>query len=115
MNINGKHKRNLDLLGRWVAAEPYNIVCNYKLGCALLAAGRQEESLFYLEKALKHFPVIFEGHSFPFMHVFAINYHKALVSAGKTEKARIFEQMIVRSSGNVLPSIRLTDPPDIYS
>ena len=94
MNIRGKHERNLVLLQRWVDAEPGNMIVNYKLGSALFAVGRKEESLIYLEKAFKHFRVSLDRYTIPFLHVFAINYYNSLVSTGKTENANFFEQMI---------------------
>jgi len=89
MNINGKHERNLVLLQRWVEAEPDNIIGNYKLGSALFAVGRKEESLIYLERAFSHFPVSTDSHTIPFLHLFVINYYNRLVSTGKTEKAKV--------------------------
>ena len=106
MNIHGKHERNLALLQRWVDAEPDNIIGNYKLGSTLFAVGRKEESLIYLEKAFEHFPVSMNRYTFPFLHVFAINYHNALVSSGKTEKAKLFEQMIADVWIKVPPPIK---------
>jgi len=106
MNIHGKHERNLALLQRWVNDEPDNIVGNYKLGSALFAVGRKEESLFYLEKAFELFPVNMDRYTFPFLHVFAINYHNALVSSGKTEKAKLFEQMIAGVWEKVPPPMK---------
>ncbi len=94
MNIHGKHERNLVLLQRWVDAEPDNMIGNYKLGSALFAVGRNEESLIYLEKVFKHFRVSMDKCTIPFLHVFAINYYNSLVSTGKTEKANLFKQMI---------------------
>jgi glycosyltransferase involved in cell wall biosynthesis len=94
MNIHGKHERNLVLLQRWVDAEPDNMIGNYKLGSAFFAVGREEESLIYLEKAFKHFRVSMDKCTIPILHVFAINYYNSLVSSGKTEKAKFFEQMI---------------------
>jgi glycosyltransferase involved in cell wall biosynthesis len=86
INIHGKHERNLALLQRWVEAEPDNIIGNYKLGSALFAVGQKAESLIYLKKAFENIPVSMDRYTFPFLHVFAINYHNALVSSGKTEK-----------------------------
>jgi glycosyltransferase involved in cell wall biosynthesis len=106
MNIHGKHERNLALLQRWVTAEPDNIIGNYKLGSTLFAVGRKEESLIYLEKAFEHFPVRMDRNTFPFLHVFAVNYHNALVSAGKSEKAKLFEQMIACTWEKVPPLIK---------
>lgn len=103
VNIRGKQKRNIDLLQGWVDAEPDSIIGNYKLGSILFAAGRKAESLVYLEKAFEHFPVNRDRCTFPFLPVFAVNYHKALISAGKTEEAKIFEQMIVECLMNEDP------------
>lgn len=100
INIHGKRQRNMALLQRWVDAEPDNIIGNYKLGCLLLAGGRKEESLIYLEKAFELFPLS-SRHTFPILPVFAVNYHTALVSAGKTEKAKIFARMV--ASGKPSP------------
>jgi glycosyltransferase involved in cell wall biosynthesis len=101
ININGKHERNFALLQKWVSAEPDNLVANYKLGSSLFAVGRKEECLIYLEKAFKHFPVRMDMNTFPFLHVFALNYHNALISTGKSEKAKIFEQMIASAWSKV--------------
>jgi glycosyltransferase involved in cell wall biosynthesis len=93
INVNGKHKRNIDLLKGWVVAEPDNIFGNYKLGSTLFCAGRKEESLIYLEKAFELFAVCSDRYTFPFLPAFAANYHNALVSLGFTEKAGKFEQI----------------------
>jgi hypothetical protein len=75
-------------------AEPDNIIGNYKVGCSLVAAGRKEESLMYLEKAFRCFTANLDRHTLLFLPVFALNYHHALVSAGNTAKNRLFEQVV---------------------
>jgi glycosyltransferase involved in cell wall biosynthesis len=93
INVRGKHRRNIALLQKWVEAEPDNIFGNYKLGSTFFDIGRKEKSLLYLEKAFELFVACKDRYTFPFLPVFAVNYHKALVSAGLTEKAEKFEQI----------------------
>jgi glycosyltransferase involved in cell wall biosynthesis len=93
INVRGKHRRNIALLQKWVDAEPDNIFGNYKLGSTFFDLGRKEKSLLYLEKAYELFAVSKERYTFSFLPLFAVNYHKALVSAGLKEKAEQFEQI----------------------
>lgn len=95
LHLEGKLARNRALLQNWLACEPDNVTANYKLGSTLFALGEREESLEYLKKAYGHFYAHVDSYNLRFLPVFAVNYHSSLISAGKTEKAKLFEQMVM--------------------
>ena len=94
-NSKGKLERNIALLQSWLNCEPDNIIANYKLGSTLCAVGQKEESLKYLEIAFRHFDAGIDRYTLRLLPVFAVNYHSSLISAGKLEKAKVFEQMMM--------------------
>ena len=87
-NTGGKHKRNLELLREWVAAEPTNIYANYKLGGTLLEMERKEEALPFLGQTYQLFAASSERHTYPFLEQFITLYVDLLISEGQEHKAR---------------------------
>jgi len=94
-NRKGKLQRNIALLQSWLDVDPDNIIANYKLGNTYFAMGREEAALNYLERAFRDFDAGSDTRTLQLLPVFAVNYHRALISAGKVEKAKAFERMMI--------------------
>jgi glycosyltransferase involved in cell wall biosynthesis len=86
-NAHGKHERNIVMMRKWSAAEPENIFANYKLGTTLLAAGRKEEALTYLEKTFILFTDSIDRGSYPFLFTFVREYVEFLSAMGHRGRA----------------------------
>ncbi len=87
LNATGKHHRNIQLMQKWVTAQPESIFANYKLGTTLCEAGQKSEALPYLEKTFDLFARSGDRGSYPFLGAFIDYYCALLVELGEGEKA----------------------------
>lgn len=91
-DLGDKYRRNIAILERWLAAEPHHIFANFKMGGHLLDLGRAAAALPYLEKVRRQFRDPRYRRAYPFLTVFVVTYHRALLAAGHTAEAEAFER-----------------------
>ncbi|WP_298438407.1 glycosyltransferase [Geobacter sp.] len=96
VNTAGKHRRNLELMERWVAAEPDNIYARYKLGMTLAEMGEDDAAYRHLRAAFELFARCGERQTYPFLKTFVGVFGRLLEGRESGEEALRVREVMAR-------------------
>ncbi|WP_298271205.1 glycosyltransferase family 2 protein [Geobacter sp.] len=96
LNAAGKHRRNLELMERWVAAQPDSIYARYKLGMTLAEMGEDDAAYRHLRATFELFARCTERQTYPFLRTFVGEFGRLLEGREAGEEALRIKGVMAR-------------------